>query len=441
MQDRFVNFIYDNNLMLPQESILLGVSGGVDSMVMLYLFQKAGFKIAVAHCNFGLRGDESNGDEQFVKHYCLINGLVCHSIRFDTNGYASENKLSTQVAARELRYAYFDEVCSEHKYNRIAIAHNLNDVAETVLLNLTRGTGVKGLAGIKAQNGNVIRPLLFATRVEIEEFASKHNINFREDSTNSKVKYKRNFIRHRIMPELRTLNPSVDRAIADTANHLQEAVWLVEEQLDRIRHSVVSSRNGDILFSIESLKKERASRFFLVEELGPFGFSPSMASAVINLLDAEPGKQIESASHIIYRDRDFLILAPVKVKDADTALIDAGTTAIKKPIRLKIETLINDGHIELSRDPDVALLDNNKLSFPLILRPWQPGDKFIPFGMTGFKKISDFLIDIKVPKHHKNNIYVLVSGNDIVWVVGYRVDNRYRIEEMTASLLKLTLVE
>lgn len=441
MQDRFVNFICDNNLISPQDSILLGVSGGIDSMVMLYLFQKAGFKIAVAHCNFGLRGDESNADEQFVKHYCLINGLACHSIRFDTKGYASENKLSTQVAARELRYAYFEEVCSEHKYNRIAIAHNLNDVAETVLLNLTRGTGVKGLAGIKALNGSVIRPLLFATRVEIEAFAGRHNINFREDSTNSKVKYKRNFIRHRIIPELRTLNPSVDRTIADTANHLQEALWLVEEQLERIRRSVVSLRNGDVLFSIESLKKERASRFFLVEELNPFGFSPSMASAVVNLLDAEPGKQMESASHIIYRDRDFLILTPVKVKDVDTALIDANTTVISKPIKLNVEKLSNDEHLNVNRDPDVALLDTDKLTFPLTLRPWQPGDKFIPFGMTGFKKISDFLIDIKVPKHIKNNIYVLVSGSDIVWVVGYRIDNRYRIGEMTQCLLKLTLIE
>lgn len=439
MQDRFINFIRENNLTTPNDSILLGVSGGIDSMAMLHLFQKSGFSIAVAHCNFGLRGDESDGDEQFVKYYCLMNGIVCHSIKFDTNEYASENKLSIQVAARELRYDYFEEICKEHKYTKVAIAHNLNDTVETVLLNLSRGTGIKGVAGIKVMNGNIIRPLLFATRSEIEAFTIKHDIKFREDSSNSTTKYKRNFIRHKIIPELRYLNPSVDRAIADTANHLQEAVWLVEEQLDRIRQAVVSRKGEDILFSTEALKKERSARFFLVEELNQFGFSPSMASAVVELLNSESGRRVESSSHTLYKDREFLILTPKKAKDDDVVQIDTNTNSISSPIKLKVE-VIDVSNIVIEKDPDIALIDYAKLKFPLTLRVWQPGEKFIPFGMNGFKKISDFLVDIKVPMHEKNNVYVLVSGDEIVWVVGYRIDNRFKIDEKSSSVLKIKIL-
>jgi len=439
MQDRFINFIRENNLTTPDDSILLGVSGGIDSMVMLQLFLKSGFKIAVAHCNFGLRADESDGDEQFVKYYCLMNGIVCHSIKFDTNEYAAENKLSIQVAARELRYAYFEEICKEYKYTKVAIAHNLNDTAETVLINLCRGTGIKGVAGIKVMNGNIIRPLIFATRIEIEDFAKSHDVKYREDSSNSTTKYKRNFIRHKIIPELRYLNPSVDRAIADTANHLQEAVWLVEEQLARIRDVVISKQGEDTLFSVEALKKERSARFFLVEELNQFGFSPSMASAVVELLNAESGRRVESSTHTLYKDREFLILTSKKVKDDSEILISEDTKSISSPVKLKIETLGDISDVKIEKDPDIALLDCSKLQFPLKIRIWHPGDKFIPFGMSGYKKISDFLVDIKVPLHQKNNVYVLLSGDDIAWVIGYRIDNRFRIDEQTSNVIKFSL--
>lgn len=439
MQDRFINFIRENNLTTPDDSILLGVSGGIDSMVMLHLFLKSGFKIAVAHCNFGLRADESDADEQFVKYYCLMNGIVCHSIKFDTNEYAAENKLSIQVAARELRYAYFEEMCKEYKYTKVAIAHNLNDTAETVLINLCRGTGIKGVAGIKVMNGNIIRPLIFATRIEIEDFAKRHDVKYREDSSNSTTKYKRNFIRHKIIPELRYLNPSVDRAIADTANHLQEAVWLVEEQLARIRDVVISKQGEDTLFSVEALKKERSAQFFLVEELNQFGFSPSMASTVIELLNAESGRRVESSTHILYKDREFLILTPKKEKDDSEILILEKTKSISSPVKLKVETFGDISDVKIEKDPNIALLDCSKLQFPLKIRIWQPGDKFIPFGMTGFKKISDFLVDIKVPMHQKNNVYVLVSGDDIAWVIGYRVDNRFRVDGQTIKLIRFSL--
>lgn len=440
MQDRFIDYIRANNLTLPSDSILLGVSGGIDSMVMLHLFQKSGFNITVAHCNFSLRGDEADADELHVKQYCLIHGLTCHAVKFDTHEYARENKLSIQVAARELRYAYFKELCDDFKYSKVAIAHNLNDTAETVLINLSRGTGIKGLAGIKAINGNTIRPLLFATRAEIEEYASKHAVSYREDSSNSKTKYKRNFIRHKIIPELRYLNPSVDRAIADTANHLQEAVWLVEEQLARIRQLVVSHDGDTIKFSVEALKHERCARFFMVEELSQFDFSPSTASAVVELLDAESGRRVESSTHTLSKDRDFLILTRNHPREDAVVSIGIDTEFVDTPIKLKVEAIANCSGIQIERDPDIALLNYSAISYPLVLRVWQPGDKFVPFGMTGFKKISDFLVDIKVPMHQKRSVYVLVSGDEIVWVVGYRIDNRFRIDEQTTQVLKLSLM-
>ena len=439
MQSRFIDFIKEKNLITKDDAILLGVSGGIDSMTMLYLFQKAGFKIGVAHCNFNLRGEEADGDELFVKRYCLLNGIALHSIKFDTKQYAHENKLSIQVAARELRYAYFDEICKEHKYTKVAIAHNLNDVTETVLLNLTRGTGIKGLAGIKAINGNIIRPLLFVTRQEIVEFAKNNGIKFREDSSNATIKYKRNFIRHKIIPELRHLNPSVDRAIADTANHLQEVEWLVEEQLKSIRERVVSRKDNEILFSVSALNEERSAKFFLVEELAPFGFSPSTASAVVDLVNAETGKRIESATHVLYKDREFLVLTPIPEKEVSVAEIDETTEFIEDPLRMKVEVIDEPSGVVVEKDPDVAFLDYGKLSFPLTLRKWQPGDKFIPFGMKGYKKISDFLVDIKVAANQKNSVMVLVSENEIIWVVGYRIDDRYKIGANSKKVLKVTL--
>lgn len=439
MQNRFIDFIRKNNLANQDDSILAAVSGGIDSMVMYNLLHKAGFKIAVAHCNFGLRGEESDADEQFVKYQCLMSGVAFHSIKFDTIDYAKEYKLSTQVAARELRYNYFDELVKEYKYTKVAIAHNLNDVSETLLLNLTRGTGIKGLAGIKASNGNVIRPLLFATRQEIEIFSQQHDIKFREDSSNSTTKYKRNFIRHKIIPELKQLNPVVDRSIAFTANHIQEAIWLVEEQIDRIRKSVVTVNGNDVLFSIDQLRKERCASFFMVEELSNYGFSPSSASQVVDLINSESGRRVESQSHAIYRDRNNLILVERKSSMNDCLSIDASIRKIETPINLNIDLFDDVTNLLIERNPSVALIDFDKLKFPLSLRVWADGDKFMPFGMNGYKKISDFLVDNKVPMHKKSNVYVLLSGNEIVWVIGYRIDNRFRIDKGTKKVLRFEL--
>ncbi len=431
MQSKFIDFIRDNNLVSSNDRILLGVSGGIDSMVMLYLFRKSGFNISVAHCNFALRGEESDGDQQLVEHECELNGIKLHRIKFETKSYAAVHKLSIQVAARNLRYAWFNQLCDEFGYTKIAIAHNRDDVVETVILNLTRGTGLKGLSGIKAKNDKVIRPLLFAGRDEITRFAIQHSVSFREDSSNSSVKYARNRIRHNVVPELEKLNPSVKVSIVETAKHIHEACNLVEDYLNNLKEKLVKEEDNRVLISVQGLIEEKYNKLFLFEELVPFGFSHETIEQVVGSIHSQPGKFFYSSSHQLLRDREYFILTIKKEVDHSVILIDKDCNSIDYPIKLKFCLADNSKSFEISRDNNIAVLDFDKLIFPLKLRSWQPGDKFMPFGMANFQKISDFLINQKVSLLEKENILVLESGDDIVWVLGYRIDNRFRITNQT----------
>lgn len=414
--------------MIPEGDMpLLGVSGGVDSMVMLHLFYHSGFRFAVAHCNFGLRGKEADGDEQLVSAYCSEKGIPFHRVNFRTEAYSRENGISIQMAARELRYRYFDKLCKENRYCCVAIAHNRDDLVETLLLNLARGTGLKGLSGIKPISGNVIRPLLFATRKEILAYARERGVEFREDSSNASVKYKRNFIRHRVLPLLRELNPSVDRVIAQTADHLQEAFGLVHAEMERIRGYVLTVRQDEVFFSVKKLSREQGARYFLVEELARFGFSPAASEQAMELLNAETGRKIESSTHILFRNRDSLVLSPKRTQLTGEYEISATDRLLTAPLGLSLEFFPDVSLTDIDPSPDVALLDYDKLCFPLQLRIWQPGDWFIPLGMSGKKKVSDFLVDLKVPLSTKERVFILLSAGEVVWVVGYRIDNRFRI--------------
>lgn len=437
MLNSFRSYIEKHKLLTVTDKVLLAVSGGADSMVMLYLFQQIDVQIQVAHCNFYLRAEESNTDEQFVRGYCSQNGIKLHVANFDTNQYAKHNKVSIELAARELRYNYFNQICNEFDCNKIAVAHNLNDSAETVILNLSRGTGIKGLTGIRPINENIIRPLLFATRAQIEQFAQQVGLQYRTDSTNIDTKYRRNYVRHVVMPQLRGLNPSVDRAIAQTAVHLQEAMQLVNEQLNQVQKRVVSAQGDCVLLNIDALKKEQYINLFLVEQLSQYNFSPQQAQQVAGLVEVESGRRVESNSHIVYRNREYLVIAPKNNEvDVDVEILEH-TAEVQSPIEMNIERF-NACDVAIDKSPDVALLDYNKLKYPLILRKWRNGDKFMPFGMKGFKKISDFLVDIKVPMYEKNNVYVLTSEEQIVWVVGFRLDNRFRINSSTKQVVRIT---
>jgi len=434
MQSRFVDFIRKNNLLSEKDKILLGVSGGIDSMVMLSLFHNAGFDVSVAHCNFSLRGDESDGDEELVIHECELNGLTLHRVRFDTEGYAKTNKLSIQVAARNLRYNWFASICKDFGYTKLAIAHNRDDVAETVIINLARGTGLKGLSGIKSKQGIIIRPLLFAGRDEITRFATLHNIRYREDSSNASVKYARNRIRHNVIPELEKLNPSAKASIYSTANHVQEALVLVESYVNTLRSKVVKEDGGNIFISIQSLKDEPHCKFFLFEELTPFGFSPDVIEQINESIKGQTGKVFYSSTHQLLHDRDYLVLAQRKELDRQIITFDSDCESLDYPLKINFKVNDNSETLIIPHDCNIAFLDFDKLTFPLTLRPWQPGDRFMPFGMDGLKKVSDFLIDQKVSLFEKESVYVLESGHDIIWVVGKRIDNRYRISNQTKRI-------
>lgn len=435
MQSRFVDFVRSNNLLHSDDKILLGVSGGIDSMVMLNLFYKAGFKIAVAHCNFSLRGEESDGDEQLVALVCEEKGIKLHQIKFETERYAAENKLSIQVAARNLRYNWFNSLCDDHGYNKIAIAHNRDDVAETVILNLTRGTGLKGLSGIKMVNGMVIRPLLNFSRNDIVTYAQEHLIAFHEDSSNSSVKYARNRIRHNVLPELEKLNPSAKRSIAETANHVHEAWNLVEDYLLKLKKEVVTIVKDKVLYSIPALLNEKYSKLFLFEELSQYGFSYDTIEQVVESLHSQAGKMFYSSTHQLLRDREYFVLIERHEVEQSVVKIDKDCQSIDNPVSLKFDLVDRTDVLDVANDPFVATLDYDKLIFPLELRPWQSGDKFMPFGMANLKKISDFLIDQKISLVEKGKVYVLTSNNEIVWVVGMRIDNRFKITENTKRLM------
>lgn len=376
MQKQFSEFIERKGLLRKGQPVFAAVSGGIDSMVMLHLFSTAGFDVSAVHVNFGLRGEESDEDESFVKARCAQFNIPFLSKPVATKNYATEEGVSIQMAARELRYQWFHELDSV-----VATAHHLNDSAETMLMNLVRGTGTDGLAGIPVKNRNVIRPLLFATRDDINRYAAENGITWREDESNSDDQYKRNFIRHRVMPLLRQLNPNLEETLR------RNAVRVAGDKSD--------NKAG-----------------LLIKLIEPFGFNFSTAESV--------GKKFYSDTHQLVIDRDQLIISPLEEK-AYSILIEV--TSDKS----------------FTQDPSIAYLDLDKIKFPLILRTWREGDSFQPLGMSGTKKVSDFLIDEKISLYEKGKTMVLISDEKIVWILGRRIADPFKITEKTKQVLRISL--
>lgn len=430
MKKRFKIFINENGLVQPQSTILLAVSGGVDSMVMLKLFKDCGYSFSVAHCNFMLRGEESDGDELLVRETCNNLNVDLFVKKFDTKQYASDNGVSIQVAARELRYHWFDDLIEKNGFSAVAVAHNKNDVAETILINLSRGSGLKGLTGIKPKTKGIIRPLLFAQRDEIEEFAKSKSIAYRVDSSNVDVKYARNRIRHRVLPELELINSGIIDNLYSTSLFLSES-WAAINKMNRsFREETAKSVGEEIHYSIEKLKDYPFRQVFLVEEFTEFGFSASIVIEIEKSLDRQSGKVFYSDKYHLVRDRESLILSPIKPQLPFLELrIGENSASLQEPIPLTFEVVSVGKDFTIPKSKTNVAFDYNKLNFPLTLRPWQEGDWFIPFGMDGKKKVSDFLIDQKVPLHRKDTVLVIESEGQIIWVVGYRIDNRFKITE------------
>ncbi len=435
MIDQFRNFIDEKSLFSPGERILLAVSGGIDSMVMAHLFHFSGLNFGIAHCNFCLRGSESDGDEEFVRSFCRKHSVKLHTKRFNTSEYAEKKGISIQMAARELRYDWFEAVREENKYAYTALAHNINDRVETFIINLARGTGLRGLTGIKEKNGYLIRPLLFASREMIVTFAKDNIIGYREDSSNIETHYTRNKIRHEVIPLLERVNPSFNGTINETIGRLAESYHIYSEHIERISEKLITRERGQVSIKIDDLASLDPLDTWLFELFRDYGIGRLQVEELKNLLSSQPGKQLFTSTHRIIRDRNEIIIELYDNESGDGEII------VKDPSEL--EKLFPEFHCEIvpaeglvpGNDLSNGYLDADTIEYPLAVRKWKEGDYFFPLGMEGKKKISDFLTDRKVPLNKKERVRVLTSDGNIIWVIGYRIDNRYRITDDSKNVL------
>jgi tRNA(Ile)-lysidine synthase len=438
MLERFLNNVALKKLFEPHQKVLLAVSGGIDSMVMLYLFEKSGFDYGIAHCNFQLRGDESDRDEEFVKRQVLIHGVPSYFKKFDTEEYAQINGISIEMAARELRYEYFEKIRVEHNYDFIATAHHSDDLIETFFLNLTRKAGIKGLTGIKDKSGKIIRPVLFASRDDIEKFASEQYIEFREDSTNSEVVYQRNFLRHKILPLFSELNSSFKKNILASIENLKDAEAVYSGYFETAMKNVLKKTTDSQIINIEKLKSANHSKLLLFEILSEFGYNAIVADEVFQSLENESGKQFFSNTHRLVKDRENLFITEIAGQVNRIFYLEADDVELFEPFDITLEKLTAKD-FNIRKESNIASLDLDKLEFPLLIRKWQQGDYFQPFGMTGFKKVSDFFIDQKIPVNEKENTWLLCSGEKIVWIMGQRIDNRFKVTPKTQKVIKIVI--
>ena len=434
MLTNFKNHISNNFPALKGKKILIACSGGLDSVVLSRLFKELNYNISLAHCNFSLRGKESDEDEKFVISLAGMLSIPVFNKKFNTKAYKIKHKLSTQVAARKLRYQWFDEVCAGHSFDYLATAHHLDDDLETFLINLSRGTGLKGLTGIPVMNDKIIRPFLNFPRADILYYAKEKNSTWREDSSNQTTDYLRNKLRIEVIPRLKEVDLNLLNGFQQTQKNLNESASLVNDYMALIKNLIVNKTDEGFEIDIFKLLELPNTNALLYELLAPFGFTAW--NDISNLLVAQSGKQIFSETHRIIKNRTSLLLVENNlVQDQETYLIKESDKRIDVPINLKIE------QVEKISDyiPGIVYLDAQKLKFPLQLRKWQEGDLFYPFGMTGKKKLSKFFKDEKLSLLAKEKTWVLTSSDDIVWIVGIRADHRFKVESQTKSILKITL--
>lgn len=432
---KFRLFIDEKKLIPDGGKVLLAASGGVDSSVMMHLFYRLSIPCEVAHCNFQLRGAESDGDETFVRDMAACYNFPVFVTRFETEEYAEENKLSIQMAARELRYTWFSKLAQAHGCKRIAIAHNRDDAMETFFINLERGSGIGGLTGMRYVAGNIIRPLLFASRNEINEYCHENQLDYREDSSNLHDKYLRNYIRHNIIPAFEKVTPHFRDSLTRNLERLNDAHVLYQHALTKIIPDLISNNKGLTSIDIPMLLDAPAPKTVLFEILKNFGFSAPLADEIFTACKAVSGKQFFSTSHWLIKDRDKFIISKRDNTPMEKYYIEEHTLSILEPIHMELQYVENSPGFSMDKSVLNAYLDANKLTFPLILRKWQQGDYFCPLGMRGLKKVSDFFIDLKLSIIDKEKTWLLLSADKIVWIVGKRIDDRFKIDSNTRTIL------
>ena len=440
MIEDFLFFINKNELFTPTDKVILAVSGGIDSIVMCELFNQTGFLFSIAHCNFGLRGQESDDDEMFVKEIAKKLDVEIFCKKFDTKKYASDKGISIQMAARELRFDWFNflMVDSFPKFKCIATAHHLDDQAETFFINLIRGTGISGLHGISPKQGNIIRPILFARRKEIEKFTNDNKLSYRDDSSNKSEKYLRNKIRHKLIPLLNEINPEFDELIQKNIKTFKETEEIFKHEILHQKNRILKEKNGVTYISISELLKLKPIRTYLYEFLKAFSFNISIVEDIINSINNISGKEFYSPTHRLIKDREYLIIKSLEdSKENLEYYFSQDETIVTKPIKLSFQKIENSNIIQLKLPRNIAILDFKKLKFPLCVRKWKKGDYFIPFGANSRKKLSDFFINNKFSILEKEEIWLLCSDEKIVWIIGQRIDNRFRITKNTKLILKI----
>ncbi|MBS1921405.1 MAG: tRNA lysidine(34) synthetase TilS [Bacteroidetes bacterium] len=442
---RYKDLIKSNGLFHLNDTLLLAVSGGLDSVVLCELTRQAGYDFVIAHCNFKLRGKESERDKEFVnklaKHY-NVDFIVRD---FDTENYAAANKLSIQEAARKLRYDWFEQILTSHlsALKCLVTAHHADDNIETVMMNFFRGTGIKGLRGMEEKQGKIVRPLLFARRRELEEFAKENNLNFVTDSSNFKDEYTRNFLRLNVIPMLEKVFPQVTNNLLFNIDRFRDVEMLYDQSIEWHKKNLFEYKGEEIHIPVLKLKKITPLRSVVYEISKEQGFSPHQVDDIIRLLDSDTGKYICSSTHRVLKNRNWLIFTPLAATSPEIILIENGPQNIQffsggnKKSSLQFESIPNFD-FAFPDTNNIACFDASEIVFPLILRKWKAGDYFYPLGMKKQKKLARFFIDQKLSKPDKEKIWVLEMNKKIVWVIGYRIDDRFKITGHTKSILKVT---
>jgi len=435
MQKALANYFLKEKLFSLNNTILLAVSGGIDSVVLCDLLYKHKIRFAIAHCNFKLRNKESDEDAVFAEQLAEKYNVPFHSISFPTKQISRKNKESMQVTARNLRYEWFEKIRKEFKYDFIATAHHQNDSIETFFINLLRGSGIKGLKGISGKNGKIIRPLLFATKEQIIDYAKKNKLKHREDSSNLSDKYLRNKIRLKLIPLLKKTSPSFQEIIIRDLNYLTEVEKIYNIAVDSQRKKIIAKKENDYFISIKKLRKLESPKTYLYEFLKPFGFNSSTSNKIFLHLNGESGKLFFSANYELLIDREYLIIkeSNKKIKEKTKPITFKSKQLRLKDLILKFD--VSTYKPNFPKTKNIAAIDFDKLKFPLSVRKWQEGDFFHPIGMKGNKKkLSDFFIDNKFSVFDKENCWILTSNNQIVWIVGHRLDERYKVTEKTRKI-------
>lgn len=442
MQLQITEYIWENKLISSNQKTLLAVSGGIDSVVLCHLFKQTNLPFGIAHCNFKLRENASDDDEFFVKKLANELGVPFFSTAFETTQIAKKRQQSIQVAARDLRYEWLEKIRKKHGFATIATAHHLNDSVETVLYNFTKGCGIRGLHGILPKVGHIIRPLLFATKEEIEKFAKNENLSWREDASNATDKYARNKIRHHVVPVLKQLNPNFEQTAAANIQRLQETEALYDFAIQKIKAKIVHKKEDTLYISISKLLNAPAPQSVLFEILKSYQFNNQQVRQIIRTArhlenNTHSGKNFYAQAHCLLIDRDFLILKKETISNIEHHLIYKNDNQILLSDRiLNIKAIAKPK--QFSQNKQEAILDFDKLHFPLKLRKWQAGDHFQPLGMKGKRqKLQDFFSNNKLTKFEKEAVWILESRGEICWIVGYRLDERFKVTNSTNSCLQI----